>query len=222
MPVDVDVADTRGAEDYRLGRDPQLDAAVQALSQAPQPPAYHTTYTALSAQQLDQQLGGALPDTSQMPTNDRLTADTVTYRRDLTHVNQWIGSDKDPLSAQQQVRERGYQGSVVESFSVGPGQDPALTVYFDSYASEVGAEAALGAIRATSTRDIIASPVQLGDQTVAQLGKGAGLGTRYLVWRHGNVVIGVAYNDVPGYDRPDTLVAAAKVADADYLSRAAK
>jgi C-terminal peptidase prc len=221
--VSPDVTSTviRTVADYRAGRDPQLDAAVAALGSAPAPPIVNLTAPALSAADLDQLLSAALPASSDLPTNDRLSVTDRWQRLDYTHPNELIdqnGGAADPLALQQLMHIRGYQGSVTASYGAAAGDLPTVNVDVDIYGSGDGAHTA------ASTNDLIQiqqpmdAPVQLGDETVAYRGMWLATGSTLLVWRHGRVVFTVTYSDVPGFDRPDTLVSIAQLVDA----RAAK
>jgi hypothetical protein len=57
------------------------------------------------------------------------------------------------------------------------------------------------------------APAQLGDETVAYSGTWLAAGSSVLIWRRGRVVFTVAYADVPGLERPDTLAAISQVVD---------
>jgi hypothetical protein len=219
VPVDVQAADTRTAADYAAGRDPQLAAAVTALASAPQPPAYDSTPTDLSPPALETQYGMLLPIASQIPTNDRLTRVIATNRLDLTHPNEWIdanGGARDPLALQAMIRARGYRGSVIQVYAAGPELQPAAQVSIDVYATPSGATQAIESNDFPDTQVAIASPVQLGDESVAYQGAWSSRGTDAIAWRRGDLVLTVAYSDVPGQERPDTLAALAKLVDALY------
>jgi carboxyl-terminal processing protease len=214
---DVSVSQTRTLDDYRSGTDPQLDAAVGALASAPAPPAVTPMAPAVSSADLDRLLASALPEGSDLPTNDRFTTNTLWQRLDYTHPNEAIdqnGGAPDPIALQQTMIGRGYQGSVMASYGATPGDLPTVSVNIDLYASADGAHAA------TSTNDLpqmqtaMDAPVQLGDETVAYRGAWLATGSTVVTWRRGRAVFTVTYSDVPGLDRPETLVAASRLVDA--------
>jgi hypothetical protein len=59
----------------------------------------------------------------------------------------------------------------------------------------------------------VTPPTTLGDETAAYRGTWVAEGTNTLTWRRGRAVFTVTYSDVPGFDRPDTLVALAQRVD---------
>jgi carboxyl-terminal processing protease len=213
---DIVVAQTRSLDDYRTGRDPQIEAAIQAVASAPPPPAPPTTPPAISSDDLDQLLAGVLPASQEVPTNDRLTNTTRWQRLNYTHPNEMIdqnGGAPDPLALQQTVKSRGYQGSVVASYGGVPGDLPAVSINLDLYATVDGAHSAASTDDLPHIQVPIDAPTQLGDETVAYRGAWFAAGSTALVWRRGRVVFSVAYADVPGNDRPDTLVAIGQLVD---------
>jgi carboxyl-terminal processing protease len=213
---DVVSAQTRSLDDYRSGRDPQIDAAINALASAPPPPPVNPPAPVVSSNDLDQLLAGILPGSQQVPTNDRLTAAPVWQRLDYTHPNEVIdqnGGAPDPITLQQTLIARGYEGSVMASYGSMPGDLPAVSVNVDLYATAAGAH------QATTTNDLsqiqtpMDAPLQLGEETVAYRGTWWATGATVVVWRRGRVVFSVTYSDVPGFDRPDTLVAVSQLVD---------
>ena len=214
---DVSVSQTRTLDDYRNGTDPQLEAAVSALASAPAPPTVTPLTAPTTSADLDRLIGSALPDAPELPTNDRFTTTTRWQRLDYTHPNELIdqnGGAPDPVALQQTMLGRGYQGSVMASYGATPGDLPTVSVNVDLYASPDGAHAA------TSTNDLpqmqtaMDTPVQLGDETVAYRGAWLATGSTVVTWRRGRAVFTVTYSDVPGFDRPDTLVAISQLVDA--------
>src|SRR5205807_6876950 len=112
----VATAPPRTLDDYRTGRDPQLDAAVSALTSAASPPPVTVTPAPISSDDLDQLLAGVLPAGPELPTNDRFTVTNRWQRLDYTHPNELIdqnGGAPDPVALQQTLRSRGYQGTVM-------------------------------------------------------------------------------------------------------------
>jgi hypothetical protein len=170
----------------------------------------------IAAGDLDQLLAGALPDSHEIPTNDRLTATQRWQRLDYLHPNEWIdqnGGAPDPLALQQALESRGYEGSVVASYGGSPGDLPTVSVNVDLYATVDGAHAATTSDDLPQIQVPMDSPVQLGDETVAYRGIWLATGSSAVVWRRGRAVFTVAYADVPGLDRPDTLVALSQMVD---------
>jgi C-terminal peptidase prc len=214
---DIVTAQSRTLDDYRTGRDPQLDAAVAALTSAPPPPVATAQSPALSPADLDQLLGGALPDGSEIPTNDRLTATGRWQRLDYLHPNELIdqnGGAQDPVGLQQTMRARGYQGTVMATYGATPGNLPAVSVNVDVYATADGAHAAASTNDLPQLQSSMDPTALLGDETAGYRGTWLATGSTFLVWRRGRVVYTVTYSDVPGFDRPDTLTAIAQVVDA--------
>ena len=215
MP-DVTASQTRSLDDYRSGRDPQLEAAVAALANAPAPPAVTPPPTPVPPAELDQLLAQALPESTDLPTNDRLTATTRWQRLDYTHPNEPIdqnGGSPDPLALQQAFRARGYQGTVMGSYGSQPGDLPTVSINADLYMSVDGAHAAVTTNDLPQLQLPIEAPVSLGDEVVAYRGAWLATGSTLLLWRRGRVVFTVTYSDTPGLDRPDTLTAIGQVVD---------
>ncbi len=213
---DVMSSQPRSLDDYRSGRDPQIDAAVSALASAPPPPAVKAPAPPVSPSDLDQLLAGALPAAQDLPTNDRLTATPVWQRLDYAHPNEVIdqnGGAADPLALQQTLESRGYEGSVMASYGAIPGDLPAVSVNVDLYATADGAHSAATTDDLPQIQVPIDAPIQLGDETVAYRGGWWATGATVLVWRRGRVVFSVTYSDVPGFDRPDTLLAVSQLVD---------
>jgi carboxyl-terminal processing protease len=213
---DVATSEGRTLDDYRSGHDPQLDAAVNALASAPPPPSVAPLQAAVSPSDLDQLLASALPGTSEIPKNDRLTNAGRWQRLDYTHPNEVIdqnGGAPDPVALQQTMLSRGYQGTVMASYGSAPGDLPTVSVNVDVYANSDGAHAAASTNDLPQMQVATDPPVQLGDETVAYHGAWLTTGSTLLVWRRGRVVITVTYSDVPGLDRPDTVVALGQLVD---------
>jgi carboxyl-terminal processing protease len=222
---DVAVTQSRTLADYRSGRDPQLEAAVAALANAPTPPTVSPSTPAITSAEVDAQLGGALPESGDLPTNDRLTGTTRWQRMNLLHPNELIdqnGGSPDPLGLQQAIRDRGYEGSASAAYGATLGNLPMVQVDVDLYATEAGAHAAVSTNDLPVFQSPIDAPVQTGDETVAYRGAWMATGTTLIVWRRGRVVYTVTYSDVPGFDRPDTLVAVAQLVDARAQSLTAR
>jgi carboxyl-terminal processing protease len=213
---DVTSTQSRSLDDYRTGHDPQIDAAISALASAPAPPTVNPAPPPVSPSDLDQLLAGALPGGHEVPTNDRLTATPEWQRLDYTHPNEVVdqnGGAPDPLGLQQTLDARGYEGSVMATYGAIPADLPAVSVNVDLYATVDGAHAAASTNDLPQIQVPIDAPVQLGDETLAYRGTWWATGATVLVWRRGRVVFSVTYSDVPGFDRPDTLVAASQMVD---------
>jgi len=213
---DVMTSQSRSLDDYRTGRDPQIDAAIGALASAPPPPSVAAAAAPVTSDDLDQLLAGVLPDSQDVPTNDRLQTTTRWQRLDYTHPNELIdqnGGAPDPLGLQQTLEARGYEGSVVATYGGTPGDLPAVGINVDLYSTVDGAHSATAVNDLPQIQVPIDAPIQLGDETVAYRGAWLATGSTALVWRRGRVVFTVTYSDVPGFDRPDTLVAVSQMVD---------
>ena len=215
MP-DVTASQTRTLDDYRSGHDPQVDAAVAALANAPAPPPIGAPTPPVAPAELDQLLAQALPESSDMPTNDRLTVANRWQRLDYTHPNEAIdqnGGSPDPVALQQTFRTRGYQGTVMATYGAQPGSLPSVSVNVDLYDSPDGAHSAVTTNDLPQLQLPVGAPVQLGDEAVAYRGAWLATGSTLLLWRRGRVVFTVTYSDTPGLDRPNTLTAIGQLVD---------
>ena len=213
---DVTSAQSRTLDDYRSGRDPQLDAAIAALPNAPAPPPIAAPSTPVPPAGLDHLLAAALPDSSDLPTNDRLTVTSRWQRLDYTHPNEPIdqnGGAADPVALQQTLLARGYQGTVMASYGAQAGDLPTVSINIDLYASADGAHSAVSTDDLPELQLPIDAPVQLGDEAVAYRGAWLATGSTLLLWRRGRVVFTVTYSDTPGLDRPDTVSAIGQLVD---------
>lgn len=214
--VDPDVltAEMRTLADYRAGHDPQIDTAIDALNRAPAPPTLAPQSPPVPAAELDRRLAGGLPD--QVPTNDRLTSGARWQRIDFTHPNQLIDQNlggADPVAIQRALLARGYQGTVLATYGGSPGDVPAISVNIDLYASSEGAHASLTSNDMPQLLSPIDPPIIVGDETAAYTGTWLASGATAIMWRRGPLVITASYTDVPGYDRPATLVAVVQQTD---------
>jgi C-terminal peptidase prc len=213
---DVTTTAARTLSDYRTGHDPQLEAAIAALASAPPAPLISVPTPAISPAELDQLLAPVLPGSGEVPTNDRLTQTDRWQRLDYIHPNELIdqnGGAPDPVSLQQTLFARGYRGTVVASYGATPGDLPTVSVGADLYATAEGAHAAVTTNDLPELQRPIGAPIQLGDETVAYSGMWLATGSTLLIWRRGPVVYTVTYSDVPGFDRPDTLVSVGQLVD---------
>lgn len=217
-PVDVEVADTRTAVDWRRGRDPQLDAAVEALAKAPAPPAVLTERTGVSVERLRSVLGPYFPDAARIPTTSRLQNLKVVQVEVKNHVNQYIGGDtRDPLATQAVLRSRGWLGSVAVSYGEDYGSVPVLSVSVDVYRDPRGAMAQIMENDFPEYLEIVKTAVSLGDGVAAYTGKWSAQGAVGLSWRQGNLVFGVGYGDLPGSEDFEVVAETARRVNELYL-----
>jgi hypothetical protein len=214
---DVVSSQSRSLDDYRSGHDPQVDAAISALASAPPPAVTTPAPPALTSDDLDQLLAGVLPSgAGDLPTNDRLTSTGRWQRLDYIHPNEVIdqnGGAADPVALQQTMEARGYQGTVMATYGDVPGNLPAVSINADVYATDDGAHAAASSNDLPQMQLSMDPPAQLGDETAAYRGTWLATGSMLMVWRRGRVVLTVSYSDVPGFERPDTLVAISQLVD---------
>jgi carboxyl-terminal processing protease len=214
---DVVIGQTRTLADYRSGHDPQLESAIAALANAPPPPVAAVQIPALSSGELDRLLESVLPTNGEVSTNDRLLVSNRWQRLDFIHPNELIdqnGGAPDPIALQQTIRGRGYEGSVLATYGSSPGDLPSVTVNADLYATNEGAHSAASTNDLTQVLQVIDSPVQTGDETVAYRGAWIATGSTQITWRRGRLVVTVTYSDVPGFERLDTLAAITQMVDA--------
>ena len=214
---DVVTAQSRTLADYRSGHDPQLEAAVTALANAPAPPSGTAPAPAIGPADLDRLLEAALPISAEMPTNDRLKSTNRWQRLDYIHPNELIdqnGGAPDPIALQQAMWARGYQGSVFASYGASPGDLPTVSVNADMYATADGAHTAVSTNDLPALQVVIDPPAEAGDETIAYRGAWLATGATLVTWRRGRVVYTVTYADVPGFDRPDTVAAITQQVDA--------
>jgi carboxyl-terminal processing protease len=213
---DVAIQQSRTLADYRTGTDSQLAAAVAALANAPAPPTGTPAVPAISPGELDSLLESALPASAEMPTNDRLSVTNRWQRLDYIHPNELIdqnGGAPDPVALQQAMWGRGYEGSVFASYGAFPGDLPTVSINVDLYATADGAHSAVSTNDYPAMQVVIDSPTQVGDETSAYRGTWLATGATEVMWRRGRAVYTVAYSDVPGFDRLDTLAAITQLVD---------
>ena len=214
---DVVAAQSRTLADYRSGVDPQIEVAIGALATAPPPPIIAAAPPTLTTGELDRLLEGVLPGPGEVPTNDRLAIAERWQRLNFTHPNELIdqnGGAPDPISVQQAIRARGYQGTVMATYGAAPGNLPSVSINADLYATTDGARSAISSNDSTFLLQPMAAPVQAGEDTVAYRGAWLAAGSTQLAWRRGRLVVTVTYSDVPGFERLETLAAITQVVDA--------
>lgn len=221
VPVDLEVRDTRTVEDYRAGRDPQLEAALTALAEAPAPPGFRSIVSPLSADQIRAMLERYFPAAAQIPTNERLTRVVAGANFTFTHPNQWMNAAalgaRDPIALQGTIRSRGWLGSYGRAFDATGVPLPTVGIGVDLYESETGAAAAVAADDFPDIQDVIPTVVELGDQSISYRGVWLSTGQVWTTWRRGRVVFTVSYGDVPGFERTDVLIEVARLVDSLYL-----
>ena len=105
----------------------------------------------------------------------------------------------------------------MQSYSLELLVPPGVDVIIDLYETAAGAAAALASNDFPDIQVPATPPVELGDGTVAYRGAWLDLGEFSVSWRRGNVVFTVNYYDVPGYERPDTLAAVARLVDEAFV-----
>lgn len=221
FPVDIEVSGVRSAEDYRTGRDPQLEAAVQALDRAPRPPARQTRHTEVSAGALRMALSRFMPAPDEIPLNPRLTRAALLGERGFTHPNQFInyvGPARDPLAAQRELRDLGYRGSYVQEYGVDLLVPPGVVVQADLFATAEGARGALQSEAFADLYERIPAPLKLGEATAAYRGIWMNQGAYVVQWVRGAVVFSVTYYDVPGMATIDPVLDVARLVDGRWAT----
>lgn len=206
LAVDVEAPDSRTAADYRNGRDPQLDAAVQALASAPAPPAYAASSAPVPAETIYGLLNVYAPEMDWMQLGDQKVAAHRSAVQSLNSPNPIVDvSSQDPLALGQTMRSRGWLGRQSQDYLIDLGDAFGLTATFDLYATPEGAAAALAANDFPELEQPIAPAFQLGEPTVAYRGQWMESGATTYSWRRGNVVASVTYAAAPGAERDDAI-----------------
>lgn len=212
FPVDVEVPPATEA-DQRAGRDPQLEAAVQALASAPTPPAFRSLAGPLAPDAVRRALDRFMPEAGSIPTTDRLTSVQRLSERQFTYAGQWVnyvGPPRDPLALRDTIKERGWIASQVQEYGAALLKPPGVSVIADLYATEDGAR------QAVTTNDVpdlqlAAEPsVRLGSDTRAYRGQWMASGAYILIWQRGTVVFTVVEYDDPGQESPELVAAIAR------------
>lgn len=204
---DVRVSPTQAtAAQLAAGTDNTIQRAAQALQEAAATPgAVPATPTAvpqlLSTATLEAQLGPLLPPDSAVPAGG-------TSKRVSLVINTLDGyASNSPVLAQAKARalRLGFRGSI--SHNYGPVDSPTYAIGVTVYASAAGAHDDLRRVYAPGEvqnppEDVaVTPPITLGDETVARVGTGPGLGATELAWRHGNLLFEIDHfgdpNDIP-------------------------
>jgi carboxyl-terminal processing protease len=221
---DREVADTRTAEDYAAGRDPQLDAAVEAVRAAGPPSVAPSPFpAAMSEEALRALLAPYLPTAGEAPPAPLIDSPRLLGDVTLTDPSQFVnlaGPVVDARELARVVRERGWLGSTTRYFGGEAGLNgPILGVTIDLYRTPAGAYDALVTNDAPQLQRMVMAPLQLGDGAVAYTGAWINAGLSALVWRSGRAVITVAYGAVPGQETFGPVTALANVVDARLRAR---
>ncbi|HZQ35006.1 MAG TPA: S41 family peptidase [Dehalococcoidia bacterium] len=206
LAVDVEAPDGRTAADFRDGRDPQLDAAAQALASAPTPPVYSPNASPIPSEAIYGMLNVYAPDMDWMQLGDRKVAAHRTAVQSLNSPNPIVDvSSADPLALAQTMRSRGWLGRQSQDYVIDLEDALGLTATFDLYATPDGAAAALAANDFPELQQPITPSFQLDRPTAAYRGEWMRSGTTTYSWQRGNVVVSVAYAAAPGSERDDAI-----------------
>lgn len=216
--VKPDVAVSEGVltpDDLAKGRDPQLERAVSALqgqggkalmmSATPVPP------VALPASQIRATLSPLGASESMLPPgpDQHLAGSQV-----IDTANEFVSGAENVATLRAKVAQRGWQGTLQQFF--GSHDPPTYTVELDLYAAATGAKDAVSTNDYPKQFQAVQAPITLGDDTVAYKGINSSLGSVFLAWRHGRVVLNVSYFGQPGSESFDPLVSIAKALDSQY------
>jgi carboxyl-terminal processing protease len=220
---DIQADDTRTADDYRAGRDPQLDAAVKAIAQAPTPPPYQPPATPLvSAQAVHNLLAGYAPQLASITGDDGAPVGLIdggAYDTANPSELAYYGAP-DPRALLAALRSRGWLGRHIQSYYLANSTTliGTLEVDFDLYSTPDGASAALHNNDTPTLLQAGNPPAQLGDESAAYTGVWELDGGTVLLWRHGAALITLTLGQNPGdAPRNDLLLAAAEQVDAVFL-----
>jgi carboxyl-terminal processing protease len=221
VQVDVPVEDVRSADDYRSGRDPQLDAALKAVAQAPAPPAYTPPAAPLpSVQAVHGLLAGYVPAVASISGAD---GDTLLIDRldgfDNANPSEIAYTDSaDPRALLQAMRERGWLGRHTQNlYAVSKNIEAGITVTVDVYTSAAGAAAAIEANDVPAVQQQTTPANSLGDESAGYVGLWFYAGRTSFAWRRGDVVTTVNVDADPGTAaRPDLAFATAQQIDTAF------
>lgn len=114
----------------------------------------------------------------------------------------------------QKVLQRGWEGEFDQFF--GSGDPFTYNVSIDVYKDASGAQQAIETNDFPQEFQIVMLPVRIGEETVAEKGIVASLGTTRLQWRRGRLVFSALYYSEPGLESFDPLVQIARAVDARY------
>ena len=204
--------------DLAAGRDPVIEAAEAALAgqQSFTPPA--VTDATLSEADVRTALSAYEVSTAEVPQAPEIQTvnsfgDFVINR--YNEWNNWEGGGRDGFASRDLAHQRGWQGALLQFFGQDP-EGPGMVVEADLYTNADGAAAAMAGKDFPDLLVPVASPLQLGDQSIGFKGQWADTGLREIVWRHGRLLFTVAFNTVPGEETFDPLIILARAVEAHY------
>src|SRR5579875_37312 len=217
LTPDLAAPDTRTGDDVRAGRDPALDAAAQATTRAPAPPAPATTASPATIVAVHRLLAGYVPALTGLLMPDGVAALLEPLdAADIASPSELATAGlADPAALVAALRARGWLGRHAQTFNViVDGIQPELVVTIDAYATPEGAAAALRENPFPAVQQLVTPPVTLGEATVAYSGRWLRSGWTSLSWQRANVVATVTYAAPPGAGGRTTAMltgAAAKI-----------
>lgn len=220
LTPDVAVPDTRTGDDIHAGRDPELDAAVQAVPHAPAPPAATPVASLATILAVHRLLAGYVPALTGLLMPDGVAALLEPLdAADIASPSELATEDvADPAALVASLRAHGWLGRHAQTFNVIiDGMQPELVVTIDAYATPSGAAAALRENPFPAVQQLATPPVTLGDATVAYSGRWLRSGWTTLSWQRANVIATVTYAAPPGAGGRTAAMlagAAAKIDDA--------
>jgi C-terminal peptidase prc len=209
----IAVADRRTAEDYADGRDPQLDAAIAALRDRgvdqPTPAPFSGQ---LDEAALRSRLAGALPGEGDVPAAPMIPSPRVLGDLPVTDPNRYASGAEEPFALARTVQARGWQGAYGRVYAGPAGLSGAsLISSIDLYASISGAVAALNTNDFPRLQREAPVPEQLGEGTVAYLGRWLGAGGALVQVRVDRAVVSVTYYANPGEEDLGPAVELARI-----------
>ena len=213
---DVEVEDTRTAADYAAGRDPQLEAAIAAARGRPAAAPPPTRFSGqLTEAALRDQLARYLPTADEVPPAPLIAAPELLGDLPVSDPNRFASAAEDARALAGGVQARGWLGSYARYYGGPAGlSGPYLVAAIDLYATPAGAIAALNSNDFPRLQREAPVPVQLGDGTVAYIGRWLGAGGAILMWRSGRAVVTAVYSSIPGAESFEPAVALARLVDA--------